>query len=317
MRALVWITGVLALLYGGYWFVGRSQVETRARAALADLEAQGWEVDYSSLETVGFPSRFDTTVTDLALASPDGQVAWEVPVLRVYALSYRPNHVIARLPPTQRVTVGGRAFDVAAEGLQASARAGLSADLPFRDVTVESGPLTITGPGIEGGVSRLLAAVRLAEAEGDDPAYLVFLEGEDLAVAGTPALDLVRIDALATLGAPIDRRLQEAPPLVSLSLRDVRLARASSALTATGTLMPDAEGFLAGEVVLAAEDWRGALLSLEEAGLLTADVAGLVAGALEPLAEGDRIDVPVTFAEGRVSALGLPLLAAPQVPQRQ
>ena len=51
MKKLFFIAVILGGLYAGYWFVGSSQVETRARAALAELQAQGWQVDYESLDT--------------------------------------------------------------------------------------------------------------------------------------------------------------------------------------------------------------------------------------------------------------------------
>ena len=67
MRALFFVVAALAALYGGYWFVGERRVEGGLRQALADLAADGWEVDYASLDTTGFPSRFDTTITGLRL----------------------------------------------------------------------------------------------------------------------------------------------------------------------------------------------------------------------------------------------------------
>ncbi len=316
MRALVWIVAAVAAAYAGLWFVGERQVETRAARALADLEARGWEVDYASLNTTGFPSRLDTRVTDLRLASPDGTLGWALPALQVYALVYRPTHVIADLPPEQAVTVAGREFAVTSEGLRASARGGLSARLPFREAVVEGGPLTVAGEGAEVFLGRLLLAAR--ERDPAAHAYDLYLDvGELVPAEGAPALDLVRLDAEVTLDRPIDRELQGAPAIRGIALRDLRLALGDLALSASGALAPDAEGALAGEVVIVAENWRGLLDLGERSGTLDPARRLLFERALEGLADGDRIEVPVTFADGTVSALGLPLLAAPRLPPAQ
>lgn len=313
MRTLFFVVAVLAALYGGYWFVGSSQVETRAEAALAELEAQGWAVDYESLDVAGFPSRFDTTVTDLALASPEGRLAWAAPFFQVLALSYRPNRIIAVWPPEQRLTVAGQPIEIASESLRASAAFGLSADLPLEAATLEGALATVSSEAGWGfGLDRLLAAIRQAGAAAT---YDLFLEAEGLRPATVGAdVGLLRVDAQVTLDAPLDGRLQEAPRLIALAIRDARLVQGKVALTASGDLAPDAQGFLAGSVLLTAENWRGLLDLLEGAGILIHDQAPLLQRALEELAQGsDRIELPVTFRDGQVEALGVVLLQAPQV----
>ena len=313
MRTLFFTAAALAALYGGYWLVGSSQVESRAEAALADLEARGWAVDYAELDTTGFPSRFDTTVTDLALASPDGRLAWAAPFFRVLAFSYRPNRAIAVWPPQQRLTVAGQPLEIASQGLRASATVGLSRDLPLEEATLEGGLSAVSsGAGWGFGLDRLLAAVRRA---GAPATYDLSLEAQGLRSQGAGAsLGLLRLDAQVTLDAPLGGRLQGAPRLIGLAVREARLSQGDVALTASGELAPDAQGFLAGTVVLTAENWRGLLVLLEAAGLLVLDQAPVLEGALAELAQGsDRIELPVTFADGRVEALGLVLLQAPRV----
>lgn len=314
MRTLFFVVVALATLYGGYWFVGSTQVEARAEAALADLRAQGWTVDYESLDTAGFPSRFDTTLSDFVIASPDGRFAWAAPFVQVLALSYRPNRVIAVWPPEQQITVAGQPIEVSAQGLRASATAGVSSDLPLDHATLESGVSAVQAEAGWGfGLDRLIAAIRRA---GPAPnAYDLFLEASGLRPATVSAdLGLLRLDAQVTLDAPLDRRLQGSPRLLALAIREARLAQGEVTLTARGELAPDARGFLAGTVTLTAENWRGLLDLLEAGGLLVYDQAPLLAQALEELAQGsDRIEVPVTFRDGQVEALGIVLLQAPQV----
>ena len=313
MRTLFFVVTAIAALYGGYWFLGSSQVEARAEAALAGLGVQGWAVDYTDLDTVGFPSRFDTTVTDLALSSPDGQLGWAAPSFQVLAISYRPNRVSAVWPPEQRLTLAGQPVDIASQGLRASATFGLSADLPLERATLEGGLSAVSSrAGWAFCFDRLLAGVRRADAAAT---YDLILEAEGLRPATVSAnLGHLRLDAQVTLDAPLDRRLQGAPRLMALAIRDARLTQGDVALTASGDLAPDAQGFLAGTVLLTAENWRGLLDLLDAAGILIHDQAPFLQGALEELARGsDRLEVPVTFRDGRVEALGLVLLQAPQV----
>jgi hypothetical protein len=313
MRTLV--VALLAALYGGYWFVGQSQIETRATAALADLETKGWEVAYSDLNTTGFPSRFDTTITDLALTAPDGRFAWAAPFVQVFALSYRPNHVIAVWPPEDSLTVAGQRIDVNAQGLRASASASLSIDLPLRNVTLESGLMAVgSDAGWGFGLDRLLSAIRLAPNGGNR--YDLFLEAAGLRPQTVSAsIGLLRIEGEVELDRPLDRHLTEAPRLLSVTLRDARLAQGGVALAAAGGLAPDAQGYLTGTLTLRIEDWRGLLDLLEATGLLILDQAPFLALALEQLSQGgDDIEVPVTFADGQVSALGIVLAEAPRLP---
>jgi hypothetical protein len=312
MRTFVFAMAVLVTLLSGAWFVVASQVETRAEAALADLEARGWQVDYAGLATTGFPSRFDTTVTRLRLASRDGRLIWETPSLRLYAASYRPNRVVALWPQDQTLAVAGQTLTISAQGLRASATAGLSADLPLDQATMGSGLTAVdakAGWGI--GMDRLVVT-----ADRTGPAgYDLFMEAEGLRPAAFSAnIGLLRLDAQVALDAPVMLRNGVAARVQGLTLRELRLAQGDVALTGSGSLAPDAQGYLAGTITLAAENWRGLLDLLQAAGLLLADQRVFAEGALEELAQGgNRIEVPVTFANGRIEALGLVLLDAPRV----
>ncbi|MBP1805735.1 DUF2125 domain-containing protein [Rubellimicrobium aerolatum] len=319
MRVLFFVVAGLAALYAGYWFVGSSQVEAGARAALAGMEARGWEVEYADLSTTGFPSRFDTTVTELRATSPDGVVRWAAPFVQVFALSYRPNQVIVVGPPEQTVTVAGQDLGVTADGLRASATVGWSTALPLDHAAVESGPLAVVSDGGWSlSLDRLLGAVRMAGPGANS--YDLFLEGTGIVPAGLPerfgslGLDQLRFDGQVVLDAPIDRRLAVPPRATALTVRSLRIAQGDVALGGTGELAPDAQGFLAGRITLTVENWRGLLDRLEAAGLLPFARGSLVERGLEQASRGGaNLELPVTLAEGQVRALGVTLFDAPRV----
>ncbi|EYD77556.1 High-affinity K+ transport system, ATPase chain B [Rubellimicrobium mesophilum DSM 19309] len=311
MRTLLLVIAALFALLSGGWFLVAWQIESRAEAALADLRARGFSVDYADLSTTGFPSRFDTTATNLRLATPDGRVIWEAPFLRVTALSIRPNRVTTLWPQDQTLTLAGQRIDLSAKDLRASATVGLSTDLPLDEATIGSGLATVQAEnGLGFGMDRLAA-----RAARSGSAYDLFAEVEGLRPATVSAnIGLLRLDARVTLDAPLELRSPTAPRFRGVALREVRLAQGDVALTGSGTLEPDAQGYLAGTVNLTAENWPGLLDLLQAAGLLAEQQRPFVEGALAQMAQGsDRIEVPVTFADGKVEALGLVLLEAPRV----
>lgn len=328
MRALFWAVLAAVLLYSGYWVVGRWQVETRLSDALVALSDQGWEVDYASLTTRGFPSRFDTTATDLVVGTPDGRLRYETPILQVLALSYRPNRLIAAFAPSQVVTVDGQTVAVTSEDLRASLRVGLSTALPLEEVRVAGTDVGVAPAGRPGlSMGTLSLAARRAEGQA---VYRLGLEATGLrplsddaeggaaALGGRVALDRVHLDATATLDAPLDRRSRAAPRLLALSLADLSASVGGASLVVTGDFAPDATGALAGEGRVALRDWRALLDALERAGFVPPERRGLVEGALGGLSRGQPdIEVPVTLADGWVSALGMRLVEAPRMPQRQ
>ena len=311
MRTLLYLTLLLVTLLCGGWFVVAYQIEARVEAAVADLRTRGWEVSFDEISTTGFPMRIDTTLRDLSINSPDGRLAWKAPLFRFYALSYQPNRVIAVWPQQQSLRVAGQSFDISAQDLRTSATAGLSTDLPLNSVTVGSGLAAVeaqSGWGI--GMDRLAAT-----ADRMGTTYDLFLEAEGLRPATFSSnIGLLRLDAQLMLDGPVTLRSRTAPLFKGVELHELRLAQGEVALTGTGRLAPDQRGYLAGSVTFAVEDWRGFLDLLGAGGVLTQEQRPFLEGALEEMAQGsNRIKIPVTLADGNVSALGLVLLDAPRV----
>ena len=98
MRALIGVVVVLVTLWSGYWFVGSRGVEAGLAAWIDARRAEGWVAEYSDISTIGYPNRFDTTISDLALADPATGLAWNMPFFQILTLSYTPNHIIAVFP---------------------------------------------------------------------------------------------------------------------------------------------------------------------------------------------------------------------------
>lgn len=317
MRFLLGLLAVLALLFGGYWVAGHEAMNRGAAAAFARLEAEGIEATHEGIATRGFPSRFDTTITAPRLRDPASGVGWKAPSLELYALSYRPNEVIALFPAEQTLILPREEVGIRAEAMRASGRVGLSPAMPLDDVTIESGPLVLAGDsGWQAGLAGLLMALRQSDRGPAD--YDLWLEGTDITLSAPgigalpQAVPALRVDAGLTLDQPIDRALRPDARLTALTLRQAVVDLGATGLSAEGALTLDAAGVPTGTVNLTVRDWRGALSFAVAAGLVPAQVATLAerAGALMA-GGGADLTAPLVFDAGQMRLGPVPLGAAP------
>jgi hypothetical protein len=324
MRILIVLATVLAGLYGGYWFVGRSAVSNGAESLVTELRARGWDIGYSDMTTVGFPSRFDTTVTDLAVREPEMGIVWQAPVFQVFALSYRPNRVIAVWPGTQMVRVAGQDVAVTSQNLRASAAVTPSTDLALDNITVDGTGLSLSSNmGWTAALARGLFAFR---ASGPGPTdYDLFVEGTDLVLPAdmTARLDpdgsmpasiaTLRIDSGLTLDQALDRHLAGEVALRGLNLRALQLTWGDVTLSGNGTLTIDERGVPEGRITLGVQNWDRLIALAVAAGIIDAGLAPTIGNVATALAAGgDTVSLPLGFQGGQMSLGPLPLGAAPR-----
>ena len=326
MRFILGTTAVLAVLYSGYWVVGQQAVNRGAVAVIDQMRADGTDIAYADLSTVGFPSRFDTTVTDLRLTTPDGALTWSAPFVQVFALSYLPNRWIAVGPPEQVVSVAGSEVRVSSEDLRASISAGVSTDLPLDAVTAEASALRVEGAGFGAlSLDRLLVALRDRPGEEIASDYDIYAEATGLALPETwrarldpegalPAtIEVARINGAMVLADPIDRT--GAPVLLrDLTLTEARIAWGDLALTVTGSMRVGADGIPAGTFTIVAAGWQGMVDMAVAAGTLGAGQATMARGGLAALAEGGPdLTLDLVLSEDGTMRLGpLPLGPSPR-----
>lgn len=332
MRFLTILVAALALLYAGYWLVGSAAAERGARAALEGLRAEGWQVEYSALDTRGFPSRFDTTIAEPTLRDPRTGLGWRAPFLQAFALSYAPNRVILVWPERQEILLPGQTLAVTSADMRASAAIAADTALPLDAVTLEAQQIALASDlGWTAKADSLLAAFRDAGAR--PGLYDVFAEMRGIRLPDAlrraldpaddlpPALDLLRLDAELALDRPLDRHAggagAAAPRLEALALRDLRLAWGDTILRATGELAIDRAGVPSGEIRLEARGWRAAIRALAGAGALDADLARTYERMAEALAAGDpegALDLTLTLRDGMMRLGPVPLGPAPRLP---
>lgn len=327
MRALIWLTVLLAGLYAGYWYVGSRAALRGAETALAAAEARGM-TDAAEVGIAGFPSRFDLTVEPFRLRQPPFD--WRADFLQVFALSWRPHHLIAVWPDAQRLTVAGRPMDLTVDDMRGSAVVAPGDDLALDRATVVIEAPELAAPGGQGFAAR---QIRLAVGAEDAARQTLRLGLEALDIvpatgsravadpggALPDSIDWLRIDATLGLDAPLDRQALSVPPRPeSLEIRDLSLRWGALSLTAAGRLGIDRDGRLAGQIDLEAARWREVLGLAVAAGLVRAELAPTYGAALTALANAaggpdDTIRVPLVFAGGWATLGPLPLGRAPRL----
>ncbi len=326
MRKLLIFVIALGVVWCGYWFVASTAVQRGARAALTQVQSDGWEMTYDSVTTRGFPFRFDTTLSDFSLRDPATGIGWQAPFFQLLALSYLPNKVIAIWPNDQTITLPGQMLTITSDRLRASAAVAANTDLTLTSATAETGPLAVASSlGWQAGIDKGLVALRQAAGDNTYELYAdltaltlpAALKAQlDPANALPAALTLTRADATLTLDRPLDRHLDQSPPpaLQTLVVKDLNLTWGGLTFQASGQVAADASGRAEGQIDVKADDWRGLIALAANAGLIDPGVAPTWERMGEMITGGaDMLDVPVTFRNGLMSFGILPLGPAPQL----
>lgn len=321
MRALIWITAVLAALWSGYWWVGSSGVEKAATAWLADQQARGVTVRHEGLAVQGFPNRFDLTITALHLADPAQGLAWETPFAQVFAMTWKPWHLIAALPGGQTLTLPDQKITLDGQHMLGSLLLIPDTDLALDEIIASGDALRLTSTaGWTLGAGKAVASSRLHPTPLNTHRLGLHITdlAPDAALSQTAELPATiaefHIDALATLSAALNRHAGETQPrLRALTLTDAHLNWGSFKLSAKGQLAADATGFAAGEIVLRIEDWPALPRILSALGVISPDFAPTLAKGLQAMAKDDPqlLTVTLTASDGQMAIGPFPLGPAP------
>ena len=335
VRSAFAIAVLAALAWGGWWYLGSSAKETALNAWLDDRAAAGWVAERSDVSVNGFPNRIDATVSDLILADPQSGWAWSAPVFQILQLSYKPNHVIAVWPGTQKVSTPFDTVSITSDTLRGSI-----VFVPDTALTLDRSRLEIANAAFQGTdwqakvESANFATERLAADAAPDFAHALGLDAINVAVPelaawasrGTGVLpdvmERAHFDLVAAFDNPWDRHAVEGqkPVLTALNIRDVDISWGELNLRAKGEVTVDANGFPGGDVSVSAKNWREMLDVATTTGLIRRETAKSIETGLNLLAmlSGNRDDVtvPLSFADGLTKLGPIPLGAAPNLHRR-
>jgi hypothetical protein len=329
VRKLLWIALTASAAWTGYWWVGATQIEDRVTAFVAANPQAG--VTFDSADVQGVPNRFDLTLTDLTLDRPTEGIRWHTPFAQIYAMTWKPWHLIAALPSNQEITYQGQALTLKSRQIIGDVIVHPNADLGLQEVIVQGNGLELRSDAEwQIGLDTLLASLR------EDPTtanrYRLGLRvnglrpdvslADEIASAELPStIGEVYLDAHATLSAPLDRSAaQTQPTLTTLDISAARISWGDLLFAAQGSLAPDGNGFAQGEIELRLQGWQKVPPFLVAVGVLQPQMQQPVTSVMAGLAsQGDEPDVLVlklVAKDGRMDLGPFPLGPAPLL-QRQ
>ncbi len=329
MRGMLILIVVAALAWSVYWAVGSAGATKAFEAWFEGRRADGWVAEYSDLTTRGFPNRFDSTFTEISLADPDTGLAWEAPFFQVFALSYKPNHIIAVWPDHQLIATPEVKYDVTSTDMRASLVTRPAPGLPLERLTLTAEGLEVqpditvqptTADSLTLATERATAADSSYRfgltADGFSPAldWRVKVDPGDTLPDSLEALSLdmtVDFDKPWDLSAIEDARPQ--PRRLDLKLAEARWGRLE--LQAAGEVTVDSAGIPTGEITVKARNWRDILRLATDSGALPQAFAGTLEDGLALVSQmagnPKTLDIPLGLRDGRVFLGPVPLGPAP------
>lgn len=340
MRKLLFLILLGSGLWSGYWFVGSGAIRQGIEDGFADATARGLVAEKTALTVAGFPNRFDVTVEGLRLMDPATGTALEAPFLQVFAMTWKPWHIIAALAPEQKLTLPDQAVTLTSEGLRASFRSRPATDLPLAAIVLETDRLSATSTaGWTVGAGRSVVSFSADEevtGAGDvpntylfsadlgevtpDPDFMTAVKA--VSIEGLPASDLpdtidsLRSGVFLTFTAPLDRHSGETRPLLSkVDVSQFAFTWGQLSASAKGQVEADDNGYAAGEITVDVTNWNRLPALLVAAGVVKPEVAPTIARGMQALAaQSDDLTVltlKLTLADGRMSFGPFPLGPAP------
>jgi hypothetical protein len=325
MRALTWIVGILAIVWSGYWIVGARAVETAATGWFAAQNTNGMVGQYADLNVAGFPNRFDLTVTDLALGDPVTGLQWRTARAQVFAMTWKPWHIIATMDDEQRIDLPDQSLVVTTGDARASLVFRPTTDLVLSRLSVSATQARVAsslGWTVSADVAELHTRLNPTAANAHDVALDATNLAPDpalIAATGLPArIARFRIRATAVFSAPLDRNAAATQPRITgWRVDEGSILWGDLTVDTRGEVAANADGLAEGRIEFAVKGWRLAMPLLAGSGAVKPEVGRTIENLLAALAaqDGDpeTLVVPLVFANGWATLGPLPLGPAPRL----
>lgn len=320
MRNLLFVILAAALAWSGYWLWGARAVERDAEAWLEARAAEGWQAEASDVSLRGFPNRHDLTLRDVALADPDTGLGWQAPFFQLLRLSYRPGHVIAVWPDSQRVFWPDGGVTLDSDAMRASVV--LDGD------TLDRATLVADVLNLRSDTGRAAAFARVQldarRTSGEDGLYQLALMADGFAprlpnaIRGLPAtFDTLRGTANVRFDRPwtLEALREDRPQPAHIDLTLAEVSWGALGLRATGQVQIDASGVAQGSLAVQVRNWREAVALMRQSGEVAPGIVSSVEQFLTVMARlkgnAATLDLTLDLTAGRVFAGPLPLGTLP------
>lgn len=327
MTRLIVVILVGALAWMVWWASGQIAYEKGLNAWIEQRRGEGWAADVAELNTAGFPSRFDTTLTDLRLADPATGIAWSAPIVQILSLAYKPHQVIAVVPKAHKFSTPLGAIDISHEDARASLFLKPETALGLDQAILILNELELVS---DKGWTSSLTAGRFA-AESVAVAENTYRIGADVAALAPSApvlhvldparvlpatIENLRLDAELSFDRPWDRfAIEDARPQPTrIKLSELSATWGTVNFKAVGEVDVDENGFPEGELTIRAVEWQKILDMAVSSGVLPEATRGTLERALN-LMSGPRgtLDTKIGFRGGFARLGIIPIGPAPQL----
>ena len=328
-RTLTTIILAAFVLYGAYWFIGKSSRETQLAGWFSERSEAGWVAD-TDIQLRGFPNRYDAVLTDLNLADPASGWAWRAPRFELIQLTYQPNHYIAVWPQEQVIASPNQRIDVASENMKASFIFEPRSDFTLDRATLTTDSLSMNSTaGWKAAAEEMVLALR--QSGRGDGYYDIALKSKNLAPSGQILRQLDRAgvlpDTFETFElnaiAGFSERLSQASfqngtsDLREVDLQALNMKWGEMALRAAGRVDVDREGYPIGKITLRAENWKQMLDLGISAGWIDENMGSTLKSGLSLLARfsgnENTLDVPLSFSNKSTKLGPITLGPAPRL----
>lgn len=327
MRILLWVTVAVSGLWFGYWWVGSGAVERATNDWFTQTAATGLVARNESIHVAGFPNRFDLTINGLELRDPSSGIGWKAPFVQVFAMTWKPWHLIAALPHTQVITANNQSVTLESTKLMGSIKVHPNSLFGLDAINIEAFDVALASDagwtlGIEKAFFATVEDTTRANTHRiglsitnirPDPAVQKALTQTNLPDVATG----LHLDAFAALSAPLDKAAAETQPqLLQLDIADATATWGDLHIAAKGMLKAGDDGLAVGEVAIKIDGWRLLPKVLAAIGLVKPEVAPTIERAMQVIAAqtGDLtvLNVVLKCADGWMSLGPLPLGPAPR-----
>ncbi len=330
MSRLLKLGIVLGLLWSLYWYGAGYSLRLGVAGWFQEREAQGWQADFASISTSGYPLRHITTLTSPALADPVNGTAWRADWLNLNNPAIWPGHQSLQFPETpQRLSYFDQTVVLRAQRMHADLHLTPGINLELERMALEAGQWQTDGPAglIAGSESLVLSMVQT-----EDPATYRFevqapgfVPGDVVRRAAGPEAALperfqtLELDLKVRFDRPWDRRALEErrPQPVAIDLKLARAEWGALSLFVAGAVTVDGNGVPTGKIAFKAENWRDMLAMLRESGAFPGIALESVERVLNLLAgvsgTRDTLDVELGLRDGMVTLGPFPLGPAPYI----
>lgn len=319
-----------ALIWSLYWLAAGWGLGNGISTWFAEQRRQGWQAEYSSLTSSGFPSRHTTRITHPTLADPGTGTAWRADWLEVESPAIWPGRQTLRFAPTpQRFSYFDQTAVIEAQSLQAQLHLAPGLSLTLEELALSSGAWRIRD-----GDRPVMSAGSLQlgmRQTGTPKRYQVLITADDFSpgtalrrlLAATESLpdvfEALVLDMEVTFDTAWDRTALELrrpqPRHIELKLADAHWG--ALRIKAMGTLAVDEAGLPTGVMALQIENWQQMLVMAEDAGALPSkarDGIERVLGLFASLGGNPRdLDTQLNFRDGYVALGPIPLGPAPRL----